>query len=50
MIPIVSAAPRLFAAVDLPRKGHDGMPPAGELQVYVTAGEGGAFVFALVVR
>ena len=50
MIPIVSAAPRLFTAVDLPREGHDDMPPAGELLVNVTAGDGGAFVFVQVVR
>jgi flavodoxin len=40
----------LFTAVDLPREGRDDMPPAGELQVYVTVVEGEAPVFTQVVR
>ena len=40
----------LFTAVDLPREGRDDMPPAGELQVYVTVVEGEAPVFTRVVR
>ena len=39
-----------FVAEDLPREGDDRMPPAGELQVYVTALEGAAPVFTRVVR
>ena len=39
-----------FTAVDLPREGRDDMPPAGELQVYVTVIEGEAPVFTQVVR
>lgn len=40
----------LFTAVDLPRDGSPNMPPAGEMQVYVTALEGAAPVFTQVVR
>ena len=40
----------LFTAVDLPREGRDDMPPAGELQVYVTVVDGEAPVFTQVVR
>ena len=40
----------LFTAVDLPREGRDDMPPAGELQVYVTVIEGQAPVFTQVLR
>lgn len=40
----------LFTAVDLPREGRDDMPPAGNLQVYVTVVEGQAPVFTQVVR
>ncbi|MBO4315108.1 MAG: NAD(P)H-dependent oxidoreductase [Prevotella sp.] len=40
----------LFTAVDLPREGGPQMPPAGEMQVYVTVEEGVAPVFTKVVR
>ena len=40
----------LFTAVDLPREGGNDMPPAGELQVYVTVVEGEAPVFTHVER
>ena len=40
----------LFTAADLPREGNPNMPPAGEMQVYVTALEGAAPVFTQVVR
>ena len=40
----------LFTAVDLPREDNPDMPPAGELQVYVTVVEGEAPVFTKVVR
>ena len=40
----------LFTAVDLPREGRDDMPPAGELQVYVTVADGENPVFTQVVR
>lgn len=40
----------LFTAVDLPREDRDDMPPAGELQVYVTVIEGQAPVFTQVLR
>ncbi|MBR5028473.1 MAG: NAD(P)H-dependent oxidoreductase [Bacteroidales bacterium] len=40
----------LFTAVDLPREDKPDMPPAGELQVYVTATEGATPVFTKVVR
>lgn len=40
----------LFTAVDLPREDKPDMPPAGELQVYVTVTEGAAPVFTKVIR
>ena len=40
----------LFTAVDLPREGNPNMPPAGELQVYVTVLDGESPVFTQVVR
>ena len=40
----------LFTAVDLPRKDNPKMPPAGEMQVYVTVANGAAPVFTKVVR
>ena len=40
----------LFTAVDLPREDKPDMPPAGELQVYVTVSEGATPVFTKVVR
>lgn len=40
----------LFTAVDLPREENPDMPPAGEIQVYVTVVEGEAPVFTQVVR
>ena len=40
----------LFTAVDLPREDRPNMPPAGELQVYVTVVEGEAPVFTQVIR
>lgn len=40
----------LFFAVDLPRKDNPKMPPAGELQVYVTVENGKAPVFTKVIR
>ena len=40
----------LFTAVDLPRKDKPDMPPAGELQVYVTVANGQAPVFTKVIR
>lgn len=40
----------LFTAVDLPREENPNMPPAGEMQVYVTVEEGNAPVFTRVVR
>ncbi len=40
----------LFTAVDQPREKNDKMPPAGEMQVYVTVSEGAAPVFTKVVR
>lgn len=40
----------LFTAVDQPRKKNDKMPPAGEMQVYVTVSEGTAPVFTKVIR
>ena len=40
----------LFTAVDLPRKDKSDMPPAGELQVYVTVANGAAPVFTKVIR
>lgn len=40
----------LFTAVDLPREDRPNMPPAGEMQVYVTVPEGEAPVFTKVIR
>ena len=40
----------LFTAVDLPRKNNPKMPPAGEMQVYVTVANGAAPVFTKVIR
>ena len=40
----------LFTAVDLPREEHPDMPPAGEMQVYVTVAEGATPVFTRVIR
>ena len=40
----------LFTAVDLPREERPDMPPAGEMQVYVTTIEGETPVFTRVVR
>ena len=40
----------LFTAVDLPRKDNPKMPPAGEMQVYVTVANGAAPVFTKVIR
>ena len=39
-----------FTAVDLPRADRSDMPPAGEMQVYVTVADGQAPVFTKVVR
>ena len=40
----------LFTAEDLPREENPNMPPAGEIQVYVTVAEGVAPVFTQVIR
>lgn len=40
----------LFTAVDLPREDKPDMPPAGEMQIYVTVLDGEAPVFTQVVR
>jgi flavodoxin len=40
----------LFTAVDLPREDKPNMPPAGEMQVYVTVANGAAPVFTKVIR
>ena len=40
----------LFTAVDLPREDRPNMPPAGEMQVYVTVMEGEAPVFTQIIR
>jgi len=40
----------LFTAVDLPRESGSKMPPAGEMQVYVTVANGAAPVFTKVIR
>ena len=48
--PLPNGMEYLFTAIDLPREGHDDMPPAGELQVYVTVVEGEAPVFTQVLR
>ena len=40
----------LFTAVDLPREGNPNMPPAGEMQVFVTETEKEGTVFTKVIR
>ncbi|MBP5240810.1 MAG: hypothetical protein J6Z26_02775, partial [Bacteroidales bacterium] len=40
----------LFTAVDIPRDDKPDMPPAGELQVYVTVADSAAPVFTKVIR
>ena len=40
----------LFAAIDLPREDNPNMPPAGEMQVYVTVTKGASPVFTKVIR
>lgn len=40
----------LFTAVDLPRENKPDMPPAGEMQVFVTVANGAAPVFTKVIR
>ena len=40
----------LFSAEDMPREENPDMPPAGEMQVYVTVADGQAPVFTRVVR
>lgn len=40
----------LFTAVDLPREDNPNMPPAGEMQVYVSVFEGATPVFTKVIR
>ena len=40
----------LFTAVDLPREDNPKMPPAGEMQEYVTVANGAAPVFTKVIR
>lgn len=40
----------LFTAVDLPREDNPKMPPAGEMQVYVTVENGATPVFTKVIR
>ena len=40
----------LFTAADLPREENTKMPPAGEMQIYVTVVEGEAPVFTRVIR
>lgn len=40
----------LFTAIDLPREDNPNMPPAGEMQVYVTVTEGASPVFTKVIR
>lgn len=48
--PLPEGVEYLFTAVDLPREDNPKMPPAGELQVYVTVAEGEAPVFTRVIR
>ena len=50
MRPLPNGMEYLFTAIDLPREGRDDMPPAGELQVYVTVVEGEVPVFTQVLR
>ena len=40
----------LFTAIDMPREDKPDMPPAGEMQVFVTVLDGQAPVFTRVVR
>ena len=40
----------LFTAIDLPREENSKMPPAGEIQVYVTVEDNASPVFTKVVR
>lgn len=40
----------LFTAIDLPREDNPDMPPAGEMQVFVTVIDGQAPVFTEVIR
>ena len=40
----------LFTAVDHPREDNPKMPPAGEMQVYVTVANGAAPIFTKVIR
>ena len=40
----------LFTAIDLPREDNPKMPPAGEMQIYVTVAEGANPVFTKVIR
>ena len=40
----------LFTAVDLPREDNPKMPPAGEMQVFVTVAKGETPVFTKVIR
>ena len=40
----------LFTAADLPREDKPNMPPAGEMQVYVTVANGQTPVFTKVIR
>ncbi|MBR4135225.1 MAG: NAD(P)H-dependent oxidoreductase [Bacteroidales bacterium] len=47
---IPSGVEYLFTAEDLPREDNPKMPPAGELQVYVTVVEGAVPVFTKVIR
>ena len=47
---IPSGVEYLFTAEDLPREDNPKMPPAGEMQVYVTVAEGAVPVFTKVIR
>lgn len=47
---IPNGAEYLFTAIDLPREDKPDMPPAGEMQVYVTVAEGENPVFTRVIR
>ena len=48
--PIPNGMEHLFTAVDLPREDNANLPPAGEMQVYVTCIDGQAPVFTKVIR
>lgn len=48
--PLPNGTEYLFTAVDMPREDKPDMPPAGELQVYVTVLDGQEPVFTKVVR